>query len=107
MVGQFDEAVTLGNDGRTAHKGASRELREVANEIVRTVRVMDARNRQRFQNDGRLLGSWMSASTVLGTPRNGSVVTTPKDTAPPPEDSTAPSHSTTPAPAAGDVRPAA
>ncbi|MEO7987501.1 MAG: hypothetical protein ABI766_13295 [Gemmatimonadales bacterium] len=106
MLGQFDEAVTLGNDGRTAHKGASRELRQVATEIVRTVRVMDARNRQRFQADGQLLGSWISASTVLGAPRNGPVVTTPKDTVTSPQDSP-PNHTTAPAPTAGDVRPAA
>jgi hypothetical protein len=45
--------------------------RAVAPEIVRTVRVMDARNRQRFSDQGKLLGSWISASTVLGTPRPG------------------------------------
>jgi hypothetical protein len=71
MLDQFDEAVVLGNDGRTAHVGATRELRAVSSEIVRTVRVMDGRNRQRFAEDGQLLGSWISASTVLGTPRPG------------------------------------
>jgi hypothetical protein len=69
MLDQFDEAVGLGIEGRTAHVGATRELRAVATEIVRTVRVMDGRNRQRFAEDGQLLGSWISASTVLGTPR--------------------------------------
>jgi hypothetical protein len=34
-------------------------------------RVMDGRNRQRFAEEGQLLGSWISASTVLGTPRPG------------------------------------
>jgi hypothetical protein len=71
MLDQFDAAVALGNDGRTAHVGATRELRAVSSEIVRTVRVMDGRNRQRFAEDGQLLGSWISASTVLGTPRPG------------------------------------
>jgi hypothetical protein len=69
MLDQFDEAVALGNDGRTAHVGATRELRTVSSEIVRAVRVMDGRNRQRFAEDGQLLGSWINASTVLGTPR--------------------------------------
>jgi hypothetical protein len=85
---QFDTAVSLGNDGRTAHVGATRELKAVAQEIVRTVRVMDARNRQRFAGNGQLLGSWISASTVLGTPRPGTE----------PEGGT---------PADGEVRPAA
>ena len=71
MLDQFDAAVALGNDGRTAHVGATRELRSVAQEIVRTVRVMDGRNRQRFADQGQLLGSWISASAVLGTPRPG------------------------------------
>jgi hypothetical protein len=85
---QFDAAVALGNDGRTAHVGATRELKAVASEIVRTVRVMDGRNRQRFADQGQLLGSWISASTVLGTPRPGAE----------PEGGT---------PAGGEVRPAA
>ncbi len=72
MLGQFDEAVALGNDGRTAHVGATREIRAVSSDIVRAVRVMDGRSRQRFAEDGQLLGSWISASTVLGTPRSGS-----------------------------------
>ena len=75
---QFDAAIALGNEGRTAHVGATRELLGVAAEIARTVRVMDARNRQRFAEDGQLLGSWISASTVLGTPRPESEDETPE-----------------------------
>jgi hypothetical protein len=71
MLDQFDAAVALGNDGHTAHVGATRELRAVSTEIFRTVRVMDGRNRQRFADQEQLLGSWISASTVLGTPRPG------------------------------------
>jgi hypothetical protein len=68
MLDQFDEAVLLGIEGRAAHTGATREIRTVSKEIFRAVRVMDGRNRQRFAEDGQLLGSWISASTVLGTP---------------------------------------
>ena len=88
MLDQFDEAVLLGNEGRTAHVGATRELKAVSSEIVRTVRVMDGRNRQRFADEGQLLGSWFSASTVLGTPRPGT-------------------ESEGETPAGGEVRPAA
>jgi hypothetical protein len=87
--------VALGNNGRAAHVGATRELQAVASEIVQTVRVMDGRNRQRFQEDGELLGSWISASTVLGAPRGGNGTT---GTPAAPEEGT---------PAAGEVRPAA
>ncbi len=49
---------------------------------------MDGRNRQRFADDGQLLGSWIGASTVLGKSRGGTE----------PEGET---------PAGGEVRPAA
>ncbi len=85
---QFDATTALGVDGKTAQVGATRELRAVASEIVRTERVMHGRNRQRFADQGQLLGSWISASTVLGMPRPGAE----------PEGGT---------PAGGEVRPAA
>ena len=88
MLTRMFETVVLGIEGKTAHVGATRELRAVASEIVRTVRVMDGRNRQRFAADGQLLGSWISASTVLGTPRPGT-------------------ESEGETPAGGEVRPAA
>ena len=90
MLDQFDAAVTLGSDGRAEHVSATRQLNQVAADIARTVRVMDGRNRQRFQNDGQALGEWISASTVLGTPRGSSEAETPDGSTP-----------------AGDVRPAA
>jgi hypothetical protein len=93
MLDQFDTAVALGNDGRTAHVGATRELRAVAQEIARTVRVMDGRNRQRFAEDGQLLGSWIGASRVLGGRRAGTVG--------------GPAVADGEAPAGGEVRPAA
>jgi hypothetical protein len=68
---EFDAATALGNEGRTAHVGATRELKGVALEIVGAVRVMDGRNRQRFAQDGQLFGSWLNASTVLGNRRQG------------------------------------
>jgi len=72
QLGQFEAAMTQGNDGRSAHIGATVELRAVAQEIVRTIRVMDGRNRQRFANDPQLLGAWLNASTVHGRSRAGS-----------------------------------
>jgi hypothetical protein len=84
LLDQFDAALALGRDGRAAHVGATRELREVASEIVQTVRIMDGRNRQRFQGQGQLVGSWISASTVLRAPRGGAdVPAAPGGTTPP------------------------
>jgi hypothetical protein len=72
--------------------GATRELKAVASEIVRAVRLMDGRNRQRFADDAQLLGSWISASRVLGnSPRAGTDAVVPEENKP----------------AEGEVRPAA
>jgi hypothetical protein len=99
LLDQFDAALALGQDGRTAHTGATRELDALAKQVTQIVRVMDARNRQRFEGDQKLLGSWISARTVLGAKRGGSV---PAET---PESGSA-GEGGTPV-AGGDVRPAA
>jgi hypothetical protein len=105
MLDQFDAAVTLGDNGRIVHKGATRELRSVATQIAQTVRVMDARNRQRFQDDPQALGAWLSARQVLGLPKGSG--------GPAPVDAGSPTAPVTPAaprsgtPTGGEVRPAA
>jgi len=71
LLDQLDEAVALGAEGRAAHMGATRELRAGAVEVGRAVRVMNGRIRQRFAGDQQVLGSWIGASRVLGSPRSG------------------------------------
>jgi hypothetical protein len=78
LLDQFDAAVLLCSDGRTAHKGATQQLDALAAELGSVVRTMDARNRQRFQGNAQLLASWVSASTVLG--KRGVAVPAPVDT---------------------------
>jgi hypothetical protein len=68
------------------------ELKTGATLISRTVRVMDARNRQPFQDDPPSLGAWLSAKEVLGN-WNGAGAVEPAA-----EGGT---------PSGGDVRPAA
>ena len=51
------------------HTAATRELEALTREAGRLVRAMDARNRIRFRNDLPALEQWISARTVLGTPR--------------------------------------
>ena len=98
LLDRFDAAVVQCNAGRTAHAAATAEIKAVANGIVRAVRVMDGRNRQRFAGDQQLLEGWISASTVLGTPRRGEVV---------PEVPGEDGPGTVSPPAEGEVRPAA
>ena len=68
LLAQSEAAVKLGDEGRAAHKGATRHLRALAKEVRQIVRSLDGRNRIRFKNDAKLLGEWISASTVLGKP---------------------------------------
>ena len=89
LLDEFDAAVALGIDGRSRHMGATAELRRLGVEIARTVRVMNGRNRLRFEENAQVLASWLAASSVLGTPRGGSPETVPSQ------------------PPAGEVRPAA
>jgi len=95
MLDEFDAAVALGIEGRSKHMGATAQLRFLAVEIARAVRVMNGRNRQRFEENGQALAAWLAASAVLGTPRGGAPETVP---APTPEGGT---------PSTGEVRPAA
>jgi hypothetical protein len=69
LLDEFDTAVRLGTDGRMMHTAATRELDALTREAGRLVRAMDARNRIRFRNDLPALEQWISARTVLGTPR--------------------------------------
>jgi hypothetical protein len=78
LLDRFDAAVLLGNNGRTAHKGATQQLEALAAELASVVRTMDARNRQRFAGNAQLLASWVSASTVLG--KRGVGATAPVET---------------------------
>jgi hypothetical protein len=77
LLDQFDAAMTLGSDGRTRHIGATKQLRALATELRQVVRAMDARNRQRFENDPQLLASWISARTVRSGKR---VLSEPEET---------------------------
>lgn len=107
LLDKFEAAIALGNDGRTKHKGATRQLEQLAMELGSLVRTMDARNRQRFQDNPQLLASWVSASTVLGGKRGVGVaaeVPAPESEPSVPEAGTAAGG--TPV-VEGDVRPAA
>ncbi len=69
QLDEFETALRLGVEGRTVHTAATRELDALSLEVRRVVRAMDARNRQRFQNDRTALEQWFSARMEIGTPR--------------------------------------
>jgi hypothetical protein len=97
LLDQFDAAIEQTDRGRTAHKGATQQLDELAQELASVVRTMDARNRSRFRDNRGLLESWISASTILGVRRGEG------EPAGPPAEGT---QGGTPG-AGGEVRPAA
>lgn len=72
LLSQFEAAVRLGDEARATHKGVTTQLEALAQEAGRIVRALDARNQIRFKNDPKVLGEWISASTVLGNPGPGS-----------------------------------
>jgi hypothetical protein len=82
QLDEFDAAVVLGIEGRRRHVGATAELHRLGVEIARTVRVMNGRNRLRFEANPQLLASWLAASSVLGAPRGGSPETAPSQQPP-------------------------
>ena len=96
LVDQFDGAMRMSAEGRMAHTAATRELKGLTKEAGRLVRAMDARIRIRYREDRAMLEQWVSARTVLGTPRG-----TPEEIETP-----AATVGGTPG-AAGEVRPAA
>jgi hypothetical protein len=111
LVGQFEAAIKLGDEARAAHKGATSHMDVLAKEARGIVRTMDGRNRIRFKNDAKLLGEWISASTIFAARQGtGSQPEESRAAAPPQGSGSAPSQGSTPGgtPAAGgDVRPAA
>jgi hypothetical protein len=68
LLRQSEAAVRLGDEGRATHKGATPHLRALATELRQIVRTLDGRIRIRCKNDPKLLGEWISASTILGKP---------------------------------------
>ncbi|MDZ4862981.1 MAG: hypothetical protein SGJ01_05990 [Gemmatimonadota bacterium] len=62
--------VVQGLAGRSAQVGARVELEVVVQEMMEVVKVLDGRNRFRFQNAAELLAAWESASNVV-TPNAG------------------------------------
>jgi hypothetical protein len=101
QLDQFETAQALGNTARAEARGATFELREVGKQILQTVRLMDGRNRQRFENDPAALGAWVSARLVVKTAKAGEAAAVEAPVAP---GGTAGLEGGTPA---GDVRPAA
>jgi hypothetical protein len=67
LLDRFAKARELCDQGRMAHKAATQQLDELAQDLGSIIRTMDARNRVRYKDDPPMLANWIAASTVLGT----------------------------------------
>ena len=68
---QFDAAMASGAEARAAHVRASAELRQLADEVVQGVKVLDRFNRVRFRGTPEVLAAWRSVSSTMEPSRGG------------------------------------
>jgi TATA-box binding protein (TBP) (component of TFIID and TFIIIB) len=64
MLDQYEQSINTQNSGTSMHVGASAELEDVAQEISRLVRLLDAIYRPRYRDDAEKLAAWDSAMDV-------------------------------------------
>jgi hypothetical protein len=76
-IDQYEKAVSAKSTGVNTHIGASAEMEEVASEITRLVKVLDAVQRPRFRLDPQKRAAWKAARSIVHH--------TPKPTAEPVE----------------------
>ena len=62
---QFDAAMVSGAEARAGHVRASAELRQLADEVVQGVKVLDRFNRVRFRGTPEVLAAWRSVSSTM------------------------------------------
>ncbi len=65
VLDQYEQAINAKNSGTSSHVGANAELQELAVEIIRVVRLLDAVNRPRFRNDPEKRAAWKSARDIV------------------------------------------
>jgi hypothetical protein len=81
-IKQFDASLEESDDGKQAHVAARAEMKELSDEIVRIVAILDGFNQYRFQNDPELIVAWESARHVVTTPPKEEQSTTPSNPVP-------------------------
>jgi hypothetical protein len=67
LLDRFAKARELCDQGRVAHKAATQQLDELAQDLGSIIRTLDARNRVRYKDGPEMLAKGIVASTVLGT----------------------------------------
>ena len=65
-LGQYEQTLEATSAGRRAHVGARADLKTVAAEISKQLRLLDKVVRYRFGDDAELMAAWDSARNVTG-----------------------------------------
>jgi hypothetical protein len=67
-VKEFDASLAETNDGKQSHVSARAEMKELCDEIMLLVGMLDGYNRYRFHRDPELIVAWESAKRIQGGP---------------------------------------
>jgi hypothetical protein len=67
-VQEFDASLAETNDGKQSHVAARAEMKELCDEIMLLVGMLDGYNRYRFHRDPELIVAWESAKRVQSGP---------------------------------------
>lgn len=87
----YEQEINAKDSGTSTHVGANAEMRALASEIIRLVKVVDAIHRPLFRNDAEKRAAWKSARTVARTlPKTDAESATPPAQLEPPKDSAHP-----------------
>lgn len=65
-LGQYEDTLQATSAGRREHVGAAAELKAVASDISKQLRMLDKVVRYRFGDNPELMGAWASARNVAG-----------------------------------------
>jgi hypothetical protein len=65
-LGQYEDTLQATSAGRREHVGAVADLKAVASDISKQVRLLDKVVRYRFGDNPELMGAWESARNVAG-----------------------------------------
>ncbi|MEO8140672.1 MAG: hypothetical protein ABI742_13545, partial [Gemmatimonadota bacterium] len=65
LLDQYETAIKTKNSGTSSHVGANAEMQELATEVQRGVKLLDAFNRPRFRKDPEKRAAWKSARDVV------------------------------------------
>jgi hypothetical protein len=65
-LGQYEDTLQATSAGRREHVGARADLKAVASDISKQLRLLDKVVRYRFGDNAELMGAWASARNVAG-----------------------------------------